>query len=121
MRRHVIVAGIIFAVSLAAARADDRAWYGFHIKPETAGFPLNPTVRSVVIDTVKVNSPAAAQRIQVGDEILEADGKTIPGARALQLISLLNKEPGSLLRLQLRRADGERYTAVVRGIKKPGA
>ncbi len=121
MRKLGIIAGILLAVSLATASAADRAWYGFHIKPATAGFPLNPIVKSVVIDKVRVNSPASAQHIQVGDEIIEAEGKIIPGARALQLIFLVKREPGTVLHLQLKRADGQRYTAVVRGIKKPGA
>jgi len=121
MRKYGITVGILLAVSLATAGAADRAWYGFHIRPETAGFPLNPIVKSVVIDKVKVNSPASAQQIRVGDEIIEAEGKIVPGTRALQLIFLLNKEPGSVLHLLLKRADGERYAAVVQGIKKPRA
>ena len=121
MHKHGITVGILLAVSLATAGAAERAWYGFHIKPETAGFPLNPIVKSVVIDKVRMNSPASAQQIRVGDEIIEAEGKIVPGTRALQLIFLLNKEPGSVLHLRLRRTDGERYTVVVQGIKKPGA
>ncbi len=119
MRKYGITVGILFAVSLASASAAERAWYGFHIKPETAGFPLNPIVKSVVIDKVKVNSPASAQHIRVGDEIIEADGRIVRGARAMQLIFLLNKEPGNVLHLRLKRADGESYTVVVQGIKKP--
>jgi S1-C subfamily serine protease len=121
MRKHGITVGILLAVSLATASAAERAWYGFHIKPETAGFPLNPIVKSVVIDRVGLNSPASAQHIRVGDEIVEAEGNIVPGTRAIQLIFLLNKEPGNVLHLRLKRADGERYTAVVQGIKKPRA
>ncbi len=121
MRRPGITIGVLLAASLATASAADRAWYGFHIKPETTGFPLNPIVTSVVIDKVKENSPASAQHIRAGDEIIEADGNIVPGTRAIRLIFLLNKEPGSVLHLQLKRADGERYAVVVRGIKKPHA
>ena len=121
MRKHGITVGILIAASLATASAADRAWYGFHIKPETAGFALNPIVKSVVIDKVKENSPASAQHIRVGDEIIEADGNIVPGNRAIRLIFLLNKEPGNMLHLRLKRADGEKYTVVVQGIKKPRA
>lgn len=121
MHKHGITVGILLAVSLVTASAAERAWYGFHIKPETAGFPLNPIVKSVVIDKVKMNSPASAQKIRVGDEIIEAEGKVVPGTRALQLYFLLSKEPGNVLHLRLKRADGEKYTALVRGIKKPDA
>ena len=121
MRNRGVIVGILLAVTLATASAAERAWYGFHIRPETAGFPLNPIVKSVVIDKVKANSPASAQDIRVGDEIIEAEGKIVPGTRAIQLIFLLNKEPGNVLHLRLRRADGERYMVVVQGIKKPDA
>ena len=121
MHRLGITVGILLAVSLATAGAAERAWYGFHIKPESAGFPLNPIVKSVVIDKVRLNSPAAAQDSRVGDEIIEAEGKVVPGTRAIQLYFLLSKEPGNVLHLRLKRADGESYTAAVRGINKPDA
>ncbi len=109
-------------LSLAAvtsAAAAEKAWYGFHIKPQFEGFPLNPIVRSVTIDRVRPNSPATAHRIRVGDEILEAEGRVVPGSRALAWIFLRYKQPGDSLRLRLKRRNGESYTAVVQGIKEP--
>jgi S1-C subfamily serine protease len=119
MRKLVITAGFFLGISLASATAAERAWFGFHIKPETTGFPLNPVVRSVVIDKVKPHSAAAALDIRIGDQIMEVEGRTVPGTRALQLISLLQKQPGEWLHLRLKRPSGESYSAAVEGIKKP--
>ncbi len=106
---------------IASAHAADKAWYGFRVKVDTAGFALNPTVRSAVIQKVAPDSPAAAQRIEAGDEIIEAEGKTVPGGRALQLKPILGKKIGETLRLRLRRPNGETYPALVTGIRKPAA
>ena len=119
MRTIALLIICLAGTSIASASAAEKAWYGFHIKPDTGGFPLNPTVRSVVIDKVKANSPATAHGIRVGDEIIEAEGRIVPGGRAIQLISILNKRPGELLQLRLRRPDGSTYLVRIRGIKKP--
>ena len=80
--RELVIAAVLFlGVSLASATAAEKAWFGFHIKPETTGFPLNPIVRSVVIDKVKPHSAAEALDIRIGDEIMEAEGKPVPGTR----------------------------------------
>ncbi len=104
--RELVIAAVLFlGVSLASATAAEKAWFGFHIKPETTGFPLNPIVRSVVIDKVKPHSAAEALDIRIGDEIMEAEGKPVPGTRALQLIWLLQKQPGEWLHLRLKETE----------------
>ncbi|HEY0370214.1 MAG TPA: PDZ domain-containing protein [Chthoniobacterales bacterium] len=120
MKRSAAFAAVLLAF-VATAGAAERAWYGFHIHAQTTGFPLNPIIRSITIDKVKPNSPADAQEIRVGDEIIEADGQSVPGTRALQLIGILNKKPGDTLRLVLRRASGDTYPVVIVGIKKPAS
>lgn len=106
-----------FAVTASAA---DKAWYGFHIKAKTSGFMFNPVVESVTVDMIAPNSPASAHGIQVGDEIIEAEGTPISGSRGLSLMGAMKKQPGETLRLTLRRKDGETYRVSVVGIKKPG-
>src|ERR1700682_4925415 len=117
MRRLAATIALLFVASLATARGE-RAWYGFHVKPETSGFPLNPIVDSVKIDDIKRGSVAETKKIRIGDEILEAEGRTIPGARALSLLFLLKKQPGDWLHLRLRRPDGANYSVAIQGIKK---
>ena len=121
MRKFSILLGLLLHLSLATANAADKAWYGFRLKVDTAGFVLNPTVRSAVIQKVAPDSPATANKIEVGDEIIEAEGKKVPGGRALQLKPFLSKKAGDTLRLRLKRPDGEIYSVIVTGIKKPSA
>ena len=118
MNRLVATLALIGAFSVTA-NAAEKAWYGFHINPETSGFVFNPIVQSIPIDRIAPNSPASAQSIRVGDEIIEADGKPLRGARALELLSLINKQPGDTLRLVLRRPNGEIYRAEMVAVKKP--
>ncbi|MGI8820540.1 MAG: PDZ domain-containing protein [Chthoniobacterales bacterium] len=120
MKQRLLAFACLVVLSAPAARAADKAWYGFHLKIETAGFVLNPIVRSVVIDKIAPNSPAAEKNLRVGDEILEADGQDVPGGRALQLRSIASKSIGESLQLRLKRPSGERYSAVLQGVKKPG-
>jgi S1-C subfamily serine protease len=120
MNLRLLLIAALLAFCSANASAAEKAWYGFHIDPKTEGFPLNPVVRSVVIDKIKTGSPADAQKMRVGDEIIEAEGRVVPGTRALQLIALLNKKPGERLRLRLRRPNGEVYSVLLVGIRKPG-
>src|SRR4051812_34315607 len=113
MRRMPPIVAFALVASVLHCAAADKAWYGFHIKPVTAGFPLNPLVCSVVIDKVKPNSPASEHDMRIGDEIIEAEGKRVPGARALQFVPLLSRHPGEWLHLRLKREGGEEYSAVV--------
>lgn len=118
--KQLVATFAIFLALAASATAEERAWYGFHIKPQTSGFVLNPIVQSVTIDMIAPNSPASRAGIRVGDELLEADETKIAGNRGLSLVSLLKKQPGETLRLNLRRPGGETYRVTVVGIKKPG-
>ncbi len=59
--------------------------------------------------------------MEAGDEIVETQGKIVPGARALQLRPIMSKQVGEVLHLRLRRTSGETYNALLTGIKKPWA
>lgn len=119
MTRITLASAVIILCSIATVHGGEKAWFGFAVRVETAGFPLNPTVRSVLIGKVAPNSPASAQHIEVGDEIMEAEGHAVPGGRALQLRPLLMRQVGDVLHLRLKRANGELYPAVLTGIAKP--
>lgn len=119
MRKFAVTLALLLFVPVATGNAGEKAWYGFRVKIDTAGFVLNPTVRSAVIQKVLPNTPAADQHIGVGDEIIEAEGKVVSGGRALQLKPILSKQVGEVLHLRLKRANGEMYPAVLTGIKKP--
>lgn len=119
MKRILIALATTVALLFTADAAPEKGWFGFHIDVKTAGFVLNPTVASVTILDIAPNSPAAGQHINAGDEIVEAEGKPVPGARALQLKPLLTKSPGEVLHLRLKRKDGEVYSVTLTAAKKP--
>lgn len=110
----------LLALSMAsgAAAAPEKGYFGFKIEAETAGFMLNPTVKRVSIKTVVPDSPAAG-RVAVGDEIIEAEGHAVPGAKALQLKPMLQKSPGDTVHLKLKRPNGESYYVEITAVKRP--
>jgi S1-C subfamily serine protease len=120
MKKTLFALLFTVALLLNAAAADEKGWFGFGVDVKTSGFMLNPNVASIVIAEITPNSPAAAQRVAVGDEIVEAEGTTVPGSKALQLRSIMTKRPGETLHLRLKRKDGEIYSATITATKRPG-
>jgi S1-C subfamily serine protease len=110
---------IVLGFTTAVHAAQEKAWYGFKLDVNRSGFVLNPTVVSVVVREVVPNSPAAAQHISVGDEIIEAEGKPVPGNKALQLRPLMTKSPGDTLHLRFKRKDGDTYAVAITAVKRP--
>ena len=89
------------------------------MRVKTSGFGLAPTVDSVLIGKVAAGSPADQQRIHVGDEIIEAESKKVPGAKANDLKPLFEKQVGEVLHLRLKRSGGEIYSANLTAVKQP--
>ncbi len=121
MRNFTFAVLLLISLCPVTTKAAEKAWYGFHIKAAFEGFPLNPVVKSVVIDKVRANSPAAGQDIRVGDEIIEAEGIKVPGTRALQFVPILRKQPGDTLSLRLRTQHGRTYSVLIEAIHKPSS
>ena len=121
MKNLSLVGALVLYLAAGTSHAADKAWYGFRLKVNGSGFALNPVVTSVIVQSIVPDTPAANAHIQIGDEIVEAEGKTVPGARALSLRPLLTKQAGEVLHLRFKRANGETYSAVLTGIKKPSS
>ena len=119
MKKTLVALLFSVALVLNVAGAEEKGWFGFAVDVKTSGFVLNPNVASIVIAEVVPNSPAATQRISVGDEIVEAEGQAVPGSKALQLRSIITKRPGETLHLRLKRKDGETYSATMTAAKRP--
>ncbi|HET7793284.1 MAG TPA: PDZ domain-containing protein [Rhizobacter sp.] len=80
----------------------------------TADGWLNPTVRTAKVTQVQPGLPAHRAGIAAGDEVLELDGKRIPGATAGDLAPLAKgKRVGERLAVMLQRPNGTAYTAVL--------
>jgi C-terminal processing protease CtpA/Prc len=109
---------LVALVQPAGAAEQGRATYGFKVKVDAATLSLNPVIKSVVVDEVKPGSPAERAGIVPGDEILQAEGRDVPGAKADDVKPLMQRRVGDPLALKLRRADGSVYDAHMVGVAR---
>lgn len=70
---------------------------------------FNPTLKSVLIQSVQRDLPAALTGITAGDTVLEVDGTQVGGAKAQALADRMKKRPGESVTLRLARPDGRTY------------
>lgn len=120
---------IFLSVLLAAAvclsplplHAAEKGWFGFALSIDAEGISLNPKLRSIKIEKVFPNSPAAKAGLAPGDNILEMEGIVVAGARANALKTATQKSVGETLRLKFQRgADGPREISLVAAPKPEG-
>lgn len=121
MKRILLCATLPLLLLLARAQAGEKGWFGVRLQVETKGFVLNPTLRAVRLREVVPNSPAAAQDLRAGDEVVEAEGKMVVGSNGREMQVLMTKQPGEVLHLRLKRSSGEIYSANLTAIKKPAS
>ena len=100
------------------ALAAEKGWFGFRLGVKAGGM-INPTVKSVTVQSVQRGTPAAEQPISVGDEIVEVEGVSVPGRKANELKPLIEKKVGELVRLRLKRSNGEIYSVTMTAVKRP--
>lgn len=114
---------LLFVLLLSAwtqhVHAGEKGWFGFGVTVKVEGFFLNPNLTSVTVDVVQPRSPAAEKAIAVGDEVLQLEGTDVPGAKALKLRSMMQKEVGQTLHLKLKRPNGETYSVALVAAKSP--
>lgn len=89
----------------AALPPPPKTWLGLEIEDSEAG-------PGVHIIEVAADSPAAAAGLKAGDEIISLGG-TPPGGALGMAKSLAPLEPGAVLSLRLRRADGAEADASI--------
>jgi C-terminal processing protease CtpA/Prc len=100
---------LLAGASLTAFAEGERGSFGFAVQLDTEGFFIDPTVRTVTVEQVLPDSPAALSGIVAGDQIVVADGITVAGRRARELEPVVRKSVGESLHLRLRRANGAYY------------
>jgi C-terminal processing protease CtpA/Prc len=110
---------LLVAASIDASSAAEKGWFGFGVAIKAEGFFLNPILTAVTIDTVEARSPAAEKGIAIGDEIVRVGNTDVPGHRALELRSLMQKTVGESLQLKLKRPNGGTYSVTLIAAKKP--
>src|SRR5438477_8086364 len=89
---------------------------GLVTQVEGEGFFLNPLVTKILVTEVASGSLAEAAGIKAGDQIIQIDGETIAGKRALELRRFLKLNPGEPRKFRLMHAYG---TAADARITKP--
>lgn len=103
----------------AAQAADPEGWFGISVAVAGKDLLLNKTIQRLTVTAVTPGSPAAAGGLQVGDEMVEVDGVAVAGKKAREIGPMVRKAEGETLRLLMRRPDGETYTAVLTGARRP--
>lgn len=106
-RRHILFAAVLLLAGGAARARPPRGWFGFLLAIESEGWALDPVIRSVTIQQVLPDSPAAAQRVAAGDRVVAIDGQPVVGRRARELQPHVDKAVGEAVVLRLQRPGGE--------------
>ena len=115
------VAFVVCALAMAPGchAEEDSGALGFSIEVDGEGFFLNPTLRSVTIVAVASPSPAASAGIAPKDQIVEAEGHAIVGAKARDLEPLIKRKVGQSVHLKLKRPSGEEYAVTLVAVARP--
>lgn len=100
------IAAFLLAASFHAV-AGERGYLGVALTVDGEGFFLNPTLKTVKIEKVVPNSPAAKAGLQPGDVMLEIEGKKVAGAKANDLKPYMERDVGQTVRLAIQKSSGE--------------
>jgi C-terminal processing protease CtpA/Prc len=90
------------------AQQSSRGSFGFVAKVDADGM-LSPTLKTVVVQSVLPNMPAALAGVAVGDSIVEVEGVKVAGAKASTMADRMKRRPGETVVLKLLRSNGETY------------
>ena len=114
-RRALLVT--LLSVYVGAAAADSsKGTFGFVAKIDADGL-FNPTLKTVVIQSVQAGFPAAHAGVVAGDSIIEVEGTQVSGAKATVMADRMKKRPGDTIVLKLVRAGGEAYVVTLTAIE----
>lgn len=103
--RQIVLASVVW-LSLTAATLAAEGSLGFAVDLEAEGFFLNPVVTKLVVSGVTKGSIAEAAGMKKGDLILQVDGQSVAGQRALSLRPMMKLNPGETRTLRLKHTDG---------------
>lgn len=112
---------LFLALSLlcAVAVGAEKGWFGFAISVDADGLSLNPTIRSVTVQSVLPSSPAASSGMAAGDVIVEVQGVVVAGARADVLKAAMQRSVGETLHLKISRGSRETRELSMVAARKP--
>jgi C-terminal processing protease CtpA/Prc len=115
----VAILTLLFVTLAPAWAAEPKGTFGLTVDVDADGFFLNPTLKSVTVQKVEPKSPAANAGIAAGDQIVEAEGRAVAGAKARELQPILSKQPGQTIHLLLKRLKGETYKVTMTAVARP--
>jgi S1-C subfamily serine protease len=119
-----IFLGVLMAAMVCLSplplHAAEKGWFGFALRIDAEGIALNPKLRTIKIEKVFPNSPAAKAGLAKGDNILEMEGILVAGTQANALKAATQKSVGEPLRLKFQRGtDAPREISLVAAAKPP--
>lgn len=91
----------------------EQGFLGISFSIEGEGLIVNRLVKTIRVERVVSRSPAARSGIQIGDELVEVDNKTVRGARVSELRPLLDKAAGQAVTLSIKKPSGQLRTVTV--------
>lgn len=106
----------LFLVPVLHASGD--GWFGLAFKVDADGL-FNPTIRSIKVEKVFPNSPAAKAGLLPDDLVVGIDGITVAGAQADALKKAMHKPVGATLRLEIKRGSAEPRAFTLTAARKP--
>lgn len=117
---HRVMLLLTFATA-APLFAAEKGWVGMglDVKLGINGSLLSPVVALASVKSIAPNSPAAGQKIAVGDSLVEIEGLVVPRCKGSALKAKLTVEPGKTVRLKFKRANGEIYEVELTTVPKP--
>jgi len=116
----LLVLAAAFTLALPALAAE-RGWFGIGVNIEADGQAPAQVVRTVTIQSVTPDSPAAKAGLAAGDVILEADSLPLPGLKMSELRGAMGKSVGETLHLKVRREGTVRMVTMVAVAPPAGA
>lgn len=118
--RHLVALSLLFTFfDLTTATAAEKGWFGLGVSVEVEGFSFNPTLQAITIAKVIPSSPAAAAGLVSGDQIIEIQGHTVPGAKAKEVKAAMQQTVGASLRLKVKHGTAEPKAVTLIAVAKP--
>jgi C-terminal processing protease CtpA/Prc len=118
---HTLTLLALLSTALLASAADDKnkGWFGLTVSAAVEGTSFNPALQSITIAKVMPSSPAAAAGLVAGDQIVEIQGMTIPGATAKEVRGAMHQNVGASLHLTVKHGAAEPKVVTLIAVAKP--
>ena len=97
---------MLLVAGSTSAFGQEKGYFGLGVSVVSDGF-VSPVLKTVTVNKVVPNSPAAKTGITSGDFIIEVEGKVVSGLKADEMKPFMQRNVGESTRFVLKRANGE--------------